>query len=121
MATSFSLQRHTSGDLVILALDGFLDAHTAPDFEKAVQQELDQQNVRLLADCGKLSYISSAGLGVFMSFIEDIREAGGDLKICNLMPKVAQVFELLGFQSMFEILPTVEDGAKSFANGAQGA
>jgi len=56
-----------------------------------------------------------------MSFIEDIREAGGDLKICNLMPKVAQVFELLGFQSMFEILPTVEDGAKSFANGAQGA
>jgi anti-sigma B factor antagonist len=121
VATSFSLQRHTSGDIAVLALEGFLDAHTAPEFEKAVQQELDVKNFRLIADCGKLSYISSAGLGVFMSFIEDIREAGGDLKICNLMPKVAQVFEILGFQSLFEILPTVEDCVKSFAAGAQGA
>ena len=117
MATSFALQRNTSGDVTILALNGFLDAHTAPDFEKGVQQELDAGNVRLIADCGQLTYISSAGLGVFMSFIEDIREAGGDLKICNLAPKVAQVFEILGFGSMFEIVPTVEEAARSFAAG----
>lgn len=115
MANSFSVQRTTSGNLTILALNGFLDAHTAPDFEKVVQQEFDAGNIRLIADCGGLNYISSAGLGVFMSFIEDIREAGGDLKICNLPPKVAQVFEILGFNSIFDMLPTVDDAAQSFA------
>ncbi|MES1257452.1 MAG: STAS domain-containing protein, partial [Acidobacteriota bacterium] len=91
MATSFNVQKKTAGDLTILTLNGFLDAHTAPEFEKVIQQEVDAGQVRLVADCGELTYISSAGLGVFMSFIEDIRDAGGDLKICNLTPKVAQV------------------------------
>ena len=115
MTTSFNVQRKTAGDLTILTLNGFLDAHTAPEFEKVIQQEVDAGQVRLVADCGELTYISSAGLGVFMSFIEDIREAGGDLKICNLTPKVAQVFVILGFNSIFEIVPTVDDAAQKFA------
>jgi anti-sigma B factor antagonist len=114
VATSFSVQRSVSGNLTILALSGFLDAHTAPEFEKAIQQEFDAGHVKLIADCAGLTYISSAGLGVFMSFIEDIRGANGDLKICNLTPKVAQVFEILGFDSIFEMVPTVDDAAKRF-------
>jgi anti-sigma B factor antagonist len=103
-----------SGDLTILTLTGFLDAHTAPEFEKAIQQEFDAGHVRLIVDCGGLTYISSAGLGVFMSFIEDIRAANGDLKICNLTPKVAQVFEVLGFDSIFEMMPTLNDAVQRF-------
>lgn len=117
VATSFSVQRKTAGDLTILTLNGFLDAHTAPEFEKVVQQEFDAGNIRLIVDCGELTYISSAGLGVFMSFIEDIRDAKGDLKICNLTPKVAQVFEILGFSSIFDMMPTVDDAAKRFHDG----
>lgn len=119
MATSFTVQRDSlrepSGEAIILRLNGFLDAHTAPEFEKVIQHELEAGHVRLIADCGDLTYISSAGLGVFMSFIEDIRAAGGDLKICNLVPKVAQVFEILGFDSIFDMLPTVDAAADSFA------
>jgi anti-sigma B factor antagonist len=117
-ASSFSVQRKTSGDITILALNGFLDAHTAPEFEKAVQQEFDAGKVKLIADCSELTYISSAGLGVFMSFVEDIRAANGDLKICCLAPKVAQVFDILGFNSIFEIVPSVDDAARSFAKSA---
>ena len=119
MATSFNVQRKTSGDLTILSLNGFLDAHTAPEFEKVIQQEFDAGHVRLIVDCGELTYISSAGLGVFMSFIEDIRAANGDLKICKLTPKVAQVFEILGFDSIFEMVSTVDDAAQSFAGSAK--
>jgi anti-sigma B factor antagonist len=117
VATSFNVGKKTEGDLTILTLQGFLDAHTAPDFEKVIQHEVDAGKTRLIADCGELTYISSAGLGVFMSFIEDIRETGGDLKICNLTPKVAQVFEILGFNSIFEIVPTANDAAQKFAAG----
>jgi len=119
VATSFTVQRKESGDLIVLSLNGFLDAHTAPEFEKAIQQEIEAGHLRLVADCGELTYISSAGLGVFMSFIEDIREGGGDLKICNLSPKVAQVFEILGFDSIFDMTPTVEAAAQSFAHPAK--
>ena len=125
MATSFTVQRKTlsgpSGDITLLTLNGFLDAHTAPDFEKVIQGEFDGGHIRLIADCGELTYISSAGLGVFMSFIEDIREAGGDLKICSLTPKVSQVFEILGFSEIFDMLPGVAEAESSFANPAKEA
>ena len=105
MANPFSIHKSTEQGLIILALEGYLDAHTAPEFEKAVQSEYEAGHVRLLVECSRLTYISSAGLGVFMSFIEEIREAGGDIKICGLTPKVYQVFDILGFAALFDIVP----------------
>ena len=115
MANAFTIQRSAQDDLTILALEGYLDAHTAPEFENAVQRELEAGHKRLIVDCEKLTYISSAGLGVFMSFIEEIRESGGDIKICGAQPKVLQVFEILGFPELFDILPDVPGAAKRYA------
>ncbi|MCH9650050.1 MAG: STAS domain-containing protein [Deltaproteobacteria bacterium] len=103
MANEFSVTRSTEGEITLLALEGFLDAHTAPDFEAAVQQEIDAGHTHLIVDAQELTYISSAGLGVFMGFIEEVREAGGDLKICGLQPSVREVFDLLGFDALFDI------------------
>jgi anti-sigma B factor antagonist len=118
MANPLTLRRSTAGDagrLVVLALDGFLDAYTAPQFEKSIQSEMDAGRVQLIIDCTGLSYISSAGLGVFMGFIEEIREKGGDIKICGLGPKVRQVFELLGFPALYDIHANVGESVERYA------
>jgi len=114
---AFSVERIEQGDVVVLALDGYLDAHTAPQFEKAIQDEHTAGRNRMIADCAKLTYISSAGLGVFMSFIEDIRAAGGDVKLAAIVPKVYQVFEVLGFPDLFDIVDDVETARQHFADG----
>jgi anti-sigma B factor antagonist len=92
----------------VVVVEGFLDAHTAPRFEQAIQSAIDAGRVRLVVDCPQLTYISSAGLGVFMGFIEEVREKGGDIKISGLVPKVRQIFDLLGFHAVYEL---VEDRA----------
>jgi anti-sigma B factor antagonist len=112
----FSIARSTEGALTVLALDGFLDAHTAPEFEKAIQDEIDADHLQLIVDCSKLTYISSAGLGVFMGFIEELRERGGDIKICGLSPKVDQVFEILGFHALYDIVPDVPAAVQRFTD-----
>jgi anti-sigma B factor antagonist len=101
-------------NISIITLDGFVDAHTAPQFESAVQTELEAGQVRLIVDCSKLSYISSAGLGVFMSFIEEVREQNGDIKICGLAPKVRHTFEILGFNDLFEMSEDLNCAMASF-------
>lgn len=116
--SNFQIQNSEQSGVHILTLSGYLDAHTAPQFEKAIQDQLQAGNVKLVADCGGLTYISSAGLGVFMSFIEELREAGGDLKLCSIAPKVYQVFEVLGFPSLFEICDTPEQAVGAFQKGA---
>lgn len=115
MPHPFQVHRSSEGDIVVLHLEGFLDAHTAPIFEQAIQTELDAGRVRLVVSGEKLTYISSAGLGVFMGFIEQIREQGGDLKICGLTPKVLQIFEILGFHAIYDMVDTVPDAVQRFA------
>jgi len=122
MPNPFLVRRTTAGDsgrLVVISLEGYLDAYTAPGFEAAIQAELEAGRVQLVVDCEKLTYIASAGLGVFMGFIEEFREKGGDIKICGLVPKVKQVFELLGFLSLYDILPDLPGAVERFSTDPQ--
>ncbi len=114
MANPFAIHKSLEQGISVLALEGYLDAHTAPEFEKAVQAEFEGGRARIAVECSHLSYISSAGLGVFMSFIEEIRAAGGDIKICGLAPKVFQVFDILGFSALFDILPDLSAAIQRF-------
>jgi anti-sigma B factor antagonist len=104
VANPFSIQTTIEDRLSIIIIEGFVDAHTAPQFENAIQSEIEAGRHYIIVNCEKLNYISSAGLGVFMSFIEEVRERGGDIKICGLTPKVKHTFEILGFQDLFEML-----------------
>jgi anti-sigma B factor antagonist len=115
VAANFHLERLDREGIRILALDGYLDAHTAPQFEQAIEEEYHAGRNRMVVDCAKLTYISSAGLGVFMSFIEEIRTAGGDIKLAGIVPKVYQVFEVLGFPALFDILDDVDAALRRFA------
>ncbi len=114
MANPFSIHKSSEQGLSVLVLTGYLDAHTAPEFEKAVETEFEAGRVKLVVECSRLTYISSAGLGVFMSFIEEIRSTGGDIKICSLDPKVFQVFDILGFSALFDIVPDLPAAVQRF-------
>ena len=117
MPSSLTLQRSLQDGVAVITVDGFLDAHTAPQFEEAIQREIADGHVKLVVDCARLSYISSAGLGVFMGFIEEVREQQGDIKVSGLTPKVRQVFEILGFETIFELFDTVQAARDRFAAG----
>ncbi len=114
MANPFAIAKTFEEGMSILTLDGYLDAHTAPRFEKSIEEEFNAGRLRLIVDCAGLTYISSAGLGVFMSFVEEIREAGGDIKICGLTPKVLQVFDILGFPALFDIVDDLSAAHKKY-------
>jgi anti-sigma B factor antagonist len=115
LANTFTVGRFREGDISVLSLQGYLDAHTAPQFEKAIQEEYDGGRFRIIVNCAGLTYISSAGLGVFMSFIEDVRAANGDIKICGVTDTVYQVFEILGFPSLFDILADLPAAIQRFS------
>ncbi len=112
--SNFSVTFREADSIQILDLHGDLDAHTAPDFEAAIKRCLgsNQHNIVVLGT--NLQYISSAGLGVFMAFIEEVRERGGDIKIAALKPRVYNVFDLLGFPVLFDIVDTEDAAIRKF-------
>ena len=110
----FSVETEEKDAVVILNLSGYLDAHTAPQFEEEIETAIKEKKFKMVVNLEKLDYISSAGLGVFMGYIEDIRENDGDIIITNSSEKVYKVFDLLGFPNIFKIFDTMEESLNEF-------
>ncbi len=54
-----------------------------------------------------------------MAYIEEIREKAGDIKIAALQPKVFNVFDLLGFPMLFDVVETEEEAVARFSATAE--
>lgn len=96
---------------------GYLDAHTAPRLEETFQGLIDSGDYRIVVNFRDLNYISSAGLGVFMAFIEEVRSNKGDIKMAGMSPKVFNVFDLLGFPMLYEIFDEENQAVGRFTEG----
>ncbi len=101
-------------EITKVMVEGFLDAHTVPEMEKVIQDLLQQQKYRIIVDFSALSYISSAGLGVFMSVIGDVKSNNGDIVLMKMPPKIYKVFDLLGFTEIFSIVDNEEAAVSAF-------
>lgn len=86
-------------------ITGYLDAHTVDTFEHAVEEMLALPYHKIILDLGELLYISSAGIGALMVFLQQLRRREGDIAIVQPSPKVYKVFDLLGFTRIFKIVP----------------
>jgi anti-sigma B factor antagonist len=102
------------GDITKVAVQGFLDAHTVPEMEKVIQNLIHERKYNIIVDFKDLSYISSAGLGVFMSVIGEVKGNNGDIVLMEMPPKIYKVFDLLGFTEIFTIVDTEEAAVQAF-------
>ncbi|MCA9735241.1 MAG: STAS domain-containing protein [Deferribacteres bacterium] len=112
--SGFEIAQLEKNQIVTLHLKGFLDAHTAPDLEAELEKCIQNKQYKVIVNFQELGYISSAGLGVFMGFIEEIRKNGGDIKLTNMSSKIFRVFDLLGFPALYEIFNTEEEAVQKF-------
>jgi len=96
------------GGLLILNLNGRLDAHTSKTFEDRLMPLIDEGNKKILVDFSQLDYISSAGLRVLLLAARKLSEANGKIALCSLKAPIKTVFDIAGFSSVFAIFNTPE-------------
>ncbi|MBS1517591.1 MAG: STAS domain-containing protein [Bacteroidetes bacterium] len=111
----FSIKTKQNDDISILELEGYLDAHTSVELEKCFEKIISEKKFKIIVNFEKLSYISSAGLGVFMAFIESARNNAGDIKLCAMSDKIYNIFDMLGFPILFEIYKEEKTAIEKFS------
>jgi len=110
----FNIKELNKNGISVLYLDGYLDAHTSIELEKAFEKLLKDEIFRIIVNFERLSYISSAGLGVFMAFIETVRNNKGDIKLCSMSDKIFNIFDMLGFPVLFDIVKDEVSAVRNF-------
>jgi anti-sigma B factor antagonist len=101
-------------DIVLLYPQGFINAHTVRVFEGEIQKALEKRRFKIVVNCSRLVYIASAGLGAIMGAIEEVRGNGGDIRLSELNETVANIFEILGFNHLYQIFPSEVEAVLSF-------
>ena len=98
----------------ILRVSGYVDTTTSPDLERRLQALLREKRYHVVVDLARVEYISSAGWGIFISEIREIREHGGDLKLAGMAPDVREVFDLLEFENILQSYSDADLAVASF-------
>ncbi|MCS7229746.1 MAG: STAS domain-containing protein [Candidatus Kryptonium sp.] len=111
---NFEVKINHKDSFIILKMKGYLDAYTSLEFEEKMKEIVESGNYKIIVNMKNLSYISSAGFGVFMAFVDEVRRNGGDIKFCCLPEKIDEIFELLGFKHIFDVLNDENEAVKSF-------
>jgi|SRR5437867_9203786 len=98
----------------ILRVSGYVDTTTSPDLERRLQALLREKRYHVVVDLTRVEYISSAGWGIFISEIREIREHSGDLKLAGMVPDVREVFDLLEFENILQAYTDADLAVASF-------
>jgi anti-sigma B factor antagonist len=103
-----------------IRVDGVIDTLTASELEQVFDSLLGRSRYRIVVDLAGVDYISSAGWGIFISHIKDVRDNEGDVKLAGMVPDVREIFELLEFDKVLQAFMSVDEAASKFAGSGPG-
>lgn len=115
---SVSESGHAS-DLSIVRIDGVIDTLTATQLEEVLERLFKRHRFKVVLDLAGVDYISSAGWGIFISRIKEIRENGGDIKLANMVANVYEIYELLEFDNILGSYESVDMAKSGFSGSSE--
>jgi len=103
-------------NISIVRVDGVIDTLTATQLEDILERLFKRQQYKVILDLAGVDYISSAGWGIFISRIKEVRENGGDIKLANMVPNVYEIYELLEFDNILGAHENVNSAKTGFGD-----
>jgi len=101
-------------NVLILAADGGLNAHTAADFVAQLEALVDAGVTQIIVDCTRLDFISSYGLAVLVRLHNKLAKHGGDVRVAGVKSSVLGALMLMKMNRLFQIYPDVNQARLSF-------
>ncbi len=112
MQISFKQQKSTG----IIILDGDLNVVKVDAFRQEFNDWFspNPEIINIVVDLTNVPMIDSAGLGLLIAFLKQVRERGGDLTLCGIQKRVSLVFDITRTKRIFGIFDTRELAVASF-------
>lgn len=102
------IQTSKEHDILLISVKGEVDATSSIQLDNTIRDAFGKES-KMMVDLSHLEYISSAGLGVFVSHLEDLQIHNIRMVLFGLSESVYQVFNLLGLPSLIDIVKTKEE------------
>lgn len=104
-----TIQTTKEANAMVLTIAGRMDAVTAPDYEKTLNELITAGELAFVIDFHGLDYISSAGLRALLATAKLLKNKGGQILLANVLGTAREVFDISGFGTIFKIKESVAD------------
>lgn len=99
----------------LITISGRVDSNAAARLEDVLKASTEAERYCIVMDMHGLEYISSRGLRALVAALKDTQEwTRGDLRLCNVPPRIQNVLDLTGFTPLFKIYDNTVDAVGSF-------
>ena len=113
MSLTVESSKRPEGGYIVIP-KGRLDTNTYLEFEKKIEPYLNGGTKVLVLDMAELEYLSSAGLREMVRAMKKAKRGTGDVRLASPSERVAEVLELAGLDSIFQIYPNQVEAVGSF-------
>lgn len=101
--------------IAVVALEGRLDETKEEAITRVFERLMNRGFCRIAVDCSKLLYLNSHGISSFVSYIDEARARGGDMKFFGLSSDSNIVMQRLGLSHFVQSFAAENDATAAFA------
>lgn len=98
------IKKTTTGETIELLLDGRLDITFQETLETEITAAFNENPKKIVVNCEGLTFISSAGLRVFMKAHKLSASTGVELYIAKLNETTKKIFDITGYLAIFNLI-----------------
>lgn len=101
------------GSATVLSCTGDIDLTASPLLRQHIHQVQGEKIEKLVIDLGGVPYMDSSGVATLVEAMQLSRKSGASLVLCAMQDKVRSIFEIARLDTVFTIVPDVEQALES--------
>ncbi|MHC4666580.1 MAG: STAS domain-containing protein [Planctomycetota bacterium] len=107
-----------SATVITLADEKILEAEDIRVLQESITAVIEQaEQINLILDFRNVRFLSSAVLGLLIRISKRTYESGGQLRLCNINPKIHEIFKITRLTKIFDIYRDLETAIEDLTTG----
>jgi anti-sigma B factor antagonist len=103
------------GPVTVVSVEGDLVlGEPETTFKRVLTDLIDEGQVNLIVDLGKVHLLDSSGLGALVQALTAAQKEGGQTKLLHVGPRIRKLLEITKLESVFEVFEDEELAVASF-------
>jgi anti-sigma B factor antagonist len=112
--STLSMDTDNTTSVSVMKAKGRIDSETAPEFEHALLQLVNDNRSKIVLNLQGVDFLSSAGLRAMVKALKEAQRCGGDVRLVAVPDAIQGILLTVGLNQMFKMFPSTEAALADF-------
>ncbi len=86
----------------------------AETFHSDIKSLIDQEKTNVIGDLSRVNFMNSSGLGIMITALTSLRNAGGDFKLCGASDRIESLLVVTKLITVFDHYKTLDEAVEAY-------